>query len=125
MISNPYFDGKEGNLLRAQIARITHATTLAPREHFKVSEDDDRKTEKVDFGEEDAKKPPTIDDLMSLDFWVHYLPNILKVRLLLILGKSSEALRKRMARRIRSRGRNEESRGCRSIRSSPASCPPR
>lgn len=79
VISNPYFDGKEGNLLRAQIARITHATTLAPREHYKVSEDDDRKTEKVDFSEEEAKKPPTTDELMTLDFWVHFLPNILKV----------------------------------------------
>ncbi len=91
VISNPYFEGKEATLLRAQIARITHATTLVPREHFKVSEDDDRKTEKVDFSEEEAKKPPTNDDLMSLDMWVHFLPNILMVGLPFIIGKPYQA----------------------------------
>ena len=37
VISNPFFKGKEENLLRAQIARISHATTLIPKDHFRVS----------------------------------------------------------------------------------------
>lgn len=111
VITNPFFEGKEANLLRAQIARITHATTLAPKDYFKVTEDDDRKTEKVDTSEEDAKKPPTSDELMLLDNWVHYLPNILKVRTC-DSGKQNQAYGERVARWSRARRRNEEGRGC-------------
>ena len=37
VISNPFFKGKEENLLRAQIARISHATTLIPKDHYRVT----------------------------------------------------------------------------------------
>ena len=40
IITNPFFKGKEKNYLRAQIARISHSTTLCPKDTFKVNEED-------------------------------------------------------------------------------------
>ena len=34
--TNPFFFGKEKDYLRAQIARISHSTTLCPKEEFKL-----------------------------------------------------------------------------------------
>jgi radial spoke head protein 4A len=37
--SNPTFPGKERHFLRAQIARISHATTIIPRGLYEVDEE--------------------------------------------------------------------------------------
>jgi len=39
--SCPPFPGKERHLLRAQLARITHATELCPKDFFVLAEDPD------------------------------------------------------------------------------------
>lgn len=39
LITNPYFFGKEKHFLRAQIARISNATTLAPKGYYRLVED--------------------------------------------------------------------------------------
>ena len=85
VISNPFFPGKEKDLLRAQIARISQATTLIPKGLYKKVEDNDK--EIVEAAEEE-KKMPTFDQLAKLDFWCHYTPNILKVREMKELGSA-------------------------------------
>jgi len=75
VVSNPFFAGKEKELLRAQIARITQATTIVPKGLYKKKEDSN--TESVD---EEEKKMPSFEQLTSLDSWCHFLPTILKVR---------------------------------------------
>ena len=37
--TNPYFFGKEKHYLRAQIARISHSTTLCPKGQYRMVED--------------------------------------------------------------------------------------
>jgi radial spoke head protein 4A len=39
IITNPFFKAKEKNYLRAQIARISHATTLTPKGLYRSTED--------------------------------------------------------------------------------------
>jgi len=38
--SYPFFEGKEKDFLRAQIARITHSTYIVPTGIYQVSEND-------------------------------------------------------------------------------------
>ena len=40
VVTNPHFPGKEKNLLRAQIARISFSTQLVTTGVFKVNEED-------------------------------------------------------------------------------------
>eukprot|EP00360_Condylostoma_magnum_P000346 CAMPEP_0168317476 /NCGR_PEP_ID=MMETSP0210-20121227/25488_1 /TAXON_ID=40633 /ORGANISM="Condylostoma magnum, Strain COL2" /LENGTH=70 /DNA_ID=CAMNT_0008317089 /DNA_START=550 /DNA_END=766 /DNA_ORIENTATION=+ len=40
VVSNPYFPGNEMHYLRAQIARITHGTTLIPVGQYKEVEEE-------------------------------------------------------------------------------------
>jgi radial spoke head protein 4/6 len=37
--SNPPFPGKERHFLRAQIARISHATTIVPKDFMTIDEE--------------------------------------------------------------------------------------
>ncbi len=80
VISNPFFPGKEKELLRAQIARISQAASIEQRGLHKRQEENDK--EIIDVPEEE-KKHPTFQQLVSLDSWCHLAPNILKVRNLL------------------------------------------
>lgn len=63
--SNPPFPGKERHFLRAQIARITHATVIIPKGLFEY--DEEAFVEK--FAEEFAV--PATEELKSLEVWAH------------------------------------------------------
>ena len=63
--SNPPFPGKERHLLRAQLARIQHATEICPKGVYEVDEE----TGEVKVAEEAAI--PSFDELKSLESWVH------------------------------------------------------
>lgn len=76
VVSNPHFTGKEKDLLRAQIARITQTTSIIPTGYYKMQEDGER--EIVDIPEEE-RKLPTFEQLKLLENWCHFSPNILKV----------------------------------------------
>lgn len=76
IVSNPHFPGKEKELLRAQIARISQTTSIVPKGYFKKQEDSEREIIEVP---EEEKKNPTFDDLKSLENWCHVSPNILMV----------------------------------------------
>ena len=51
VVTNPHFKGKEKDLLRAQIARITQTTSIIPNGYFKKQEDSER--EIIDVPEEE------------------------------------------------------------------------
>lgn len=69
--SVPPFPGKERHMLRAQIARISHATKLCPAGLYQV--DDETKEIKP------ADEAPGLETaaLNSADAWCHYYPAIL------------------------------------------------
>lgn len=68
--TNPPFPGKERHYLRAQIARITHASLLVPKG---MLEFDDEANE-LKYAEEWAL--PSTEELKSLESWGH-LPNVI------------------------------------------------
>lgn len=70
--TNPKFPGKERHFLRAQIARISHNTTIVPKDYYVPNADNDRE---VDYNEEFAA--PSATDLNSLESWAHSYQNIL------------------------------------------------
>ena len=70
--SNPAFPGKERHLLRAQIARIFAATTIAPAGAYVV----DDETQKMKFAGADWTIPST-EELQKLESWQHINMNIL------------------------------------------------
>lgn len=70
--TNPPFPGKERHLLRAQLARIFHATALTPKGLFEIDEE----TNEIKFAEEFTMG--TIEELRSTEAWVNLLPMILK-----------------------------------------------
>lgn len=58
IFTNPFFFGKEKHYLRAQIARISHSTTLIPKGLYKVNEENDREIEEfVPEGEGEVPQP--------------------------------------------------------------------
>lgn len=63
--SNPPFPGKERHFLRAQIARITHATTIIPKGLLELDEE----TGKEKYAEEFTV--PGTEELKSLEIWGH------------------------------------------------------
>ena len=71
--SCPPFPGKERHLLRATVARITHATEICPKGKYEVDEE----TNEVKESEEFAL--PGVEELKSLEAWGHRHQNILKV----------------------------------------------
>lgn len=68
----PPFPGKERHFLRAQIARITHATELCPKGQFEVDEETGAVKQVEEF------EVPATDALNSLEAWSHCQPAILK-----------------------------------------------
>eukprot|EP00347_Sterkiella_histriomuscorum_P000777 403374544 len=75
--TNPYFFGLEKHYLRAQIARISHSTTIVPSGLNKVTDDNDREIEE-NTPEEGPIKMPSTHAVANPNAWVHYTPNILK-----------------------------------------------
>ena len=69
--SCPPFPGKERHLLRATVARITHATELSPKGMYEVDEE----TNEIKLTEEFAMP----EDIKSLESWAHNHSNILQV----------------------------------------------
>jgi radial spoke head protein 4A len=61
--SNPPFPGKERHFLRAQIARIFHATLIAPKGFYEIDEE----TQQMRFAEDFAL--PGTEELKSLEVW--------------------------------------------------------
>jgi radial spoke head protein 4A len=70
--TNPKFPGKERHFLRAQIARISHTTTIVPKDYLGPNEDNERL---IKFSEEFAS--PAASDLNNVENWVHHYQNIL------------------------------------------------
>lgn len=70
--TNPRFPGKERHFLRAQIARISHSTTIVPKDFLAVDAENDKE---VQFNEEFAC--PSASDLNNIEGWCHKLQNIL------------------------------------------------
>ena len=74
VISNPWFNGKESDLLRCQIARISHNITIIPNiNKWKVNTSEPRELE----GPNDEAKEPDTNECLNLKNWVHYLPSLL------------------------------------------------
>lgn len=69
--SNPVFPGKERHFLRAQIARITHGTSIVPKGLL----DTDEETGKEKYVDEFVV--PGTEELKSLEAWSHQNPMIL------------------------------------------------
>ncbi len=70
--------------MRAQIARISHTTTIAPKGLWKIEAEDDATPEAkleargiTEEGEETLKQP-SVEELSHLGNWVHYPAAILK-----------------------------------------------
>jgi radial spoke head protein 4/6 len=74
--TNPFFFGKEMHFLRAQIARITHSTTICPKGVYKLVEDSEREIED-NVPEEGPIPIPSTPEMCSPSNWVHYTQNIL------------------------------------------------
>lgn len=70
--TNPKFPGKERHFLRAQIARISHTTSIVPKEFLQPHEENDRE---VVPNEEFAA--PSATDLNSTENWSHEYQNVL------------------------------------------------
>lgn len=68
----PFFEGKEKDLLRSVISRITHSTTIVPNGIYEVSSDNDRE---IVFKEEITV--PTMEELNAPENWQHLYSNIL------------------------------------------------
>lgn len=83
--TNPAFPGKERHLLRAQLARIFHATAIAPGGYYTMAEEDEEENKKPDdipgpklkIDEEFTWKETA--ELTNLEEWVNIYPQILKV----------------------------------------------
>lgn len=83
IITNPFFFGKEKDYLRAQIARISHGTTVVPNGIYKLGEPEEegafvKEIEAKDpENEEDQFKQPETEDQAVLANWVHHPKSIL------------------------------------------------
>lgn len=82
IITNPFFFGQEKHYLRAQIARISHGTTVIPRGMYKLGEADEGEPQleieaKDPENEEDQFKQPETEDQTLLDNWLHFPKAIL------------------------------------------------
>jgi hypothetical protein len=75
IVTNPHFPGTEGDLLRCQIARITHGTTIAASIN-NYTFDKDAPFKPLELNEE-AKKFQT-NDYLNMRNWIHYFPGVLK-----------------------------------------------
>jgi radial spoke head protein 4A len=77
--TNPFYFGTEKLYLRAQIARISHSTTLAPAGQHRTNEENPREVEDATLPEGDEPVPkPLVKDMATADAWVHHSLSILK-----------------------------------------------
>lgn len=76
IFTNPYFFEKEKVYLRAQIARISHSTTLTPKGLWRTTEDDPRALEE-NAPEEGEITLPTTMAMNNEAMWVHLKDGIL------------------------------------------------
>ena len=77
IITNPFFFGEERYYLRAQIARITHSTTIMPGGLHKLTEDNPKEIEAIEFEEESKAYKPSTETQSILSNWVHAKKSIL------------------------------------------------
>lgn len=73
--SNPAFPGKERHLLRAQLARIFHATAICPKDYYLPP--DEENPNDIKYNEE--FQMPSTTDLASLENWSNLHPSLLKI----------------------------------------------
>lgn len=78
--SAPPFPGKERDLLRAQLARIQHATQLSPKDLFEIAEpEEDDKVHTGPYRKYKEEAPDQgVEALKDLGNWSHDLPILLK-----------------------------------------------
>lgn len=78
--SCPPFPGKERDLLRAQLARIQHATQLSPKDLFEIAEpEEDDKVHTGPYRKYKEEAPDQgVETLKDLGNWSHDLPILLK-----------------------------------------------
>ena len=82
IITNPFFFKEEKFYLRAQIARISHGTTVTPRGLWKLAEaEEDQPALEIEAkdpeNEEDNFKQPETEDQVDLENWLHFPKSIL------------------------------------------------
>ncbi|CAI2368131.1 unnamed protein product [Moneuplotes crassus] len=78
IITNPFFFGQEKHYLRAQIARISHSTSIMPGGLHKLTEDNPKEVEAIEFEEESKAYKPSTETQSALSNWVHAKKSILK-----------------------------------------------
>lgn len=76
IITNPFFFGKESVYLRAQIARITQSTTLAPKGYYRMVEESAVDVEENTPDEGPIPIPSTLN-MGKAEFWVHHTESLL------------------------------------------------
>ena len=72
--TNPKFPGKERHFLRAQIARISHSTTIIPKDFMVPQEENDRE---LVYSEEFAGISKNATEMANLEAWGYAYQNIL------------------------------------------------
>lgn len=83
IITNPFFFGKEKHYLRAQIARISHGTTIIPNGLYKLGEAEEEGGPQLEIeakdpeNEEDNFKQPETEDQTNPSNWLHFPKSIL------------------------------------------------
>lgn len=78
LVTNPVFDGREKEFLRAQIARIVHATTVCPEGLFEKDEEGGGIVPK----DEETREIKSTQELNSLEQWCWLRPCFLPSGLL-------------------------------------------
>lgn len=73
IVNNPWFNGKESDLLRCQIARIRQNITIIPNVNNHKVVPDSR-----DIEPNEEAPPVNINDCLNIKNWVHFLPGILQ-----------------------------------------------
>lgn len=84
IITNPFFFGKEKHYLRAQIARISHGTTIIPNGLYKLQDAEEEGGPQLEIeakdpeNEEDKFQQPETEDMVNPSNWLHFPKAILK-----------------------------------------------
>merc|ERR1712228_208343 len=77
IVTNPFYFRREKHFLRAQIARITMATTLVPARIYRFQEESTIEIEE-NVPEEGPIPVPSSEEMEDKKMWLHYTRNILK-----------------------------------------------
>jgi len=77
VFTNPYFFKTESYLLRAQICRIAHSTTLVPLGVYKMQEESQFDIE-LNETEDGPVKIPSTSEMSKREAWGHYSRGVLK-----------------------------------------------